>query len=304
LTLLDGVSYARKTNDRLMRGSPTVIIDAWMNLNEPGATEGFASDAHNSALMRQFHRQAASLTAGEEPADMIAEMDRHDVRAGLLTTLPVVDRGGYEKECEALALVSERFPGRFGLAPLLPRAMGMEAVRAVDHAAEIGSVGVRVMPALVGEAPDHRSYYPVYTRCVQLGLPITINVGLPGPALPAAVQDPIHLDQVCRDFPELIVVATHMGWPWTEVLIGLSQRHENLFIMTSAWAPEYYPAEMVRYLTSRGRGKVMFASDHPLVPLKRAIPGVASFDMSDEARQAFMFDTANRVFFQNSITAA
>jgi uncharacterized protein len=280
-----------------------VIIDAWTNLNEPGATEGFSSDAAVAALMRQFHKTAPIMRAGEEPADMVAEMDRLDVRAGLITTMPVIDRGGFEKECEALLGVAERFPGRFGVAPLLPRTMGLGAARAVARAAEIGAVAVRVMPAMVDAAPDHRSYYPAYTECVRLGMPITINVGLPGPAMPAEVQNPIYLDQVCRDFPELVVVGTHMGFPWTETLIGLSQRHENLFIMTSAWAPEYYPAEMVRYIRSRGQGKVMFASDHPLLPMKRAVAGIDAIEMSDEARRAFLFDTANRIFFHDSIAA-
>jgi predicted TIM-barrel fold metal-dependent hydrolase len=164
-------------------------------------------------------------------------------------------------------------------------------------------VAVRIMPARTGFPPSHRSYYPAFTKCVDESIPVTINVGLPGPALPAATQQPLELDQVCRDFPELTVVATHMGWPWHNELIGLCLRHPNLYIMTSAWSPKYYPAEMVDFIKGRGRGRVMFASDHPLVDAGRCLRELADLQLPPDAASQYLRAVAERLFFAGAPAA-
>ena len=100
---------------------------------------------------------------------------------------------------------------------------------------------IRVVPQVIELPPDYRDYYPAYSAAVDLDVPITVNVGMPGPLRPAEVQRPLSLDRVCLDFPELVVVATHMGHPWHEELLSMMVRHQNLYLMTSAWAPRYSP---------------------------------------------------------------
>jgi uncharacterized protein len=275
---------------------PTVI-DAWFNVNEAGVPDDFW-EGPNGAVVRQFHRQRESLSRGETRAQLIELMDKLGIARALISAFPAGEFAAFDRECELLASMSLDYPGRFGVAPYLPLELGMTGARAVTRAArEYGAVAVRIMPARVGYPPSDRRYYPVFTKCIDEALPVTINVGLPGPALPAATQQPLELDQVCRDFPELVVVATHMGWPWHNELIGLALRHPNLYIMTSAWAPSYYPPEMVDFIRGRGQGRVMFASDHPLVDAARCLRELSELELPPAAAEQYFRTVAGRLFF-------
>jgi uncharacterized protein len=273
------------------------VIDAWFNVNEAGVPDSFWQGP-NGAVVQQFHRQRDTLARGETRADLIAMMDRLGIARALISAFPVGDYAAFDHECDLLASMSADHPGRFGVAPYLPLELGMTGARAVTRAArEYGAVAVRIMPARVGFAPSDRRYYPVFTKCIDEAIPVTINVGLPGPALPAATQQPLELDQVCRDFPELTVVATHMGWPWHNELIGLALRHPNLYVMTSAWSPKYYPPEMVDFIKGRGQGRVMFASDHPLVDAARCLRELAEFQLPPAAADQYLHSVAEGLFF-------
>jgi predicted TIM-barrel fold metal-dependent hydrolase len=88
-----------------------------------------------------------------------------------------------------------------------------------------------------------------------------------------------------------------MGWPWQNELIGLMLRHPNLYAMTSAWAPRYYPVEMVDFIRGRGKGRVMFASDHPLVSLERCVSELDGLGLDESTLEPFVRGTALKVFF-------
>lgn len=278
------------------------VTDAWFNVNERGVPDEFW-DGPNGAVVQQFHRQREALARGETRAGLIEMMDDLGIRRALISAFPVGRWATFENECELLAGMCSDYPGRFGAAPYLPLELGMTGARAVTRAArDYGAVCVRIMPARTGLPPSHRSYYPVFTKCIDEAIPVTINVGLPGPALPAATQQPLELDQVCRDFPELTVVATHMGWPWHNELIGLALRHPNLFVMTSAWSPRYYPAEMVDFIKGRGRGRVIYASDHPLVDAGRCLRELEDLGIAPDAAGEFLNGVAERLFFPAAAT--
>ena len=100
--------------------------------------------------------------------------------------------------------------------------------------------------------------------CVELGIPFCTQVGHTGPLKPSDTGRPVpYLDRVALDFPELVIVGGHIGHPWTQEMIGLAWKHDNVYIDTSAYLPRYYPDELVHYLNSYGRGKVMFGTNWP-----------------------------------------
>ncbi len=121
-------------------------------------------------------------------------------------------------------------------------------------------------------------------------------MGFPGPRTPADPQRPVHLDNVCRTFPDLTVVMTHLGWPWHLEVIALLLKYERCFLMTSAWAPRHYPDELVHHMATRGVGKVMFATDYPLLSFDRCATEARSLPLGDEAAAAFLHRTAEEVF--------
>ena len=113
--------------------------------------------------------------------------------------------------------------------------------------------------------PSDAVYYPLYTKCAELELPLCINTGLPGPPIPGEVQNPIHLDRVCVRFPELKLCMIHGADPWWDIAIRLMIKYQNLRLMTSAWSPKRLPESLLHYMRTRGPDKVIFASDWPVL---------------------------------------
>ena len=144
---------------------------------------------------------------------------------------------------------------------------GMDTVRdLVRSVEELGAVAAAFFPCgCVPQVPiDNKRVFPVYAKCVELDIPIFVNVGVPGPRVPMKAQKVSHLDQVCWFFPELRVVMRHGGEPWADLAVKLMVKWPNLFYSTSAFAPRYYPKAIVDFAnSSRGAGKVMYAGYYP-----------------------------------------
>lgn len=165
-----------------------------------------------------------------------------------------------------------------------------------------GLVGVHITPSPWGLPPNDRWYYPLYARCVDLDLKLFSYVGAPGPLWPMEPNNPSHLDDVALAFPDLGIVAHHIGDPWTDVMIRLAARHPNVMICTSAWYPKTYPAELLAFMKGRWHGtpgaeRVMFASDYPLLDLDKTIAAARSLDLSQDQLRAVLHDNAQRWFF-------
>jgi predicted TIM-barrel fold metal-dependent hydrolase len=147
--------------------------------------------------------------------------------------------------------------------------------------------------------PSDAVYYPLYTKCCELGLPLCLNTGIPGPPLPADAQNPIHLDRVCVRFPELKLCMIHGADPWWDTAIRLMIKYRNLHLMTSAWSPRRLPESLLHYMRTRGPDKVMFASDSPVLPITRCIGEATQLDLPAEVLDKYLYRNADRFFFGN-----
>lgn len=174
----------------------------------------------------------------------------------------------------------------------------MDAVRELRRCVrELGFVGLRLLPWLWGLPPDDRRYYPLYAECIELGVPFCLQVGHAGPLRPSEPGRPIpYLDHVACEFPELKIVGGHIGYPWTTEMIALATKYPNVYIDTSAYKPSKYPAELVAFMKGRGKKKVLFGSNHPMIFPADCLSQVDALDLSDEAKQLFLHDNAARVF--------
>jgi predicted TIM-barrel fold metal-dependent hydrolase len=168
-----------------------------------------------------------------------------------------------------------------------------EIRRCVD---ELGFRAIRVLPWLWERPPTDPLFYPVYTACCELGVPFCTQIGHTGPLMPSEPGRPIHLDRVALDFPELVIVGGHIGYPWTDEAIAVATKHENVFIDTSAYTVSRYPAPLVEYLRGHGRGKVLFGTNYPMILPGKAIAGLDDLGLDDEARALFLAGNARRVF--------
>ncbi|MCA9688899.1 MAG: amidohydrolase family protein [Nannocystaceae bacterium] len=175
-----------------------------------------------------------------------------------------------------------------------PMAAVAEARRCVE---ELGFVGIRVLPWLWELPPDDRRYYPIYAACVELGVPFCTQVGHTGPLRGSEFGRPIpHIDNVALDFPALKIVAGHVGYPWTDEMVALATKYENVFIDTSAYKPARLPLQLVAFLRGHGRRKVMFGSNWPMIQPAACLQQLDMLELDDEARGLYLDGNAARVF--------
>jgi predicted TIM-barrel fold metal-dependent hydrolase len=173
----------------------------------------------------------------------------------------------------------------------------MDAVRELRRRAGEGFVALRSLPWLWEVPPTDRRYYPLYAACVDLGIPFCTQVGHTGPLRPSETGRPIpYIDQVAMDFPELVIVCGHIGYPWTTEMIAVADKHQNVYIDTSAYATHRYPTELVEYLKGRGTSKVLFGSNYPMMTPERALARFSDLQLDEPTAKAFLTDNARRVF--------
>ena len=164
-------------------------------------------------------------------------------------------------------------------------------------------VGVHITPSPWGLPPNDRWYYPLYARCVELKLKLFTYVGMPGPLWPMGPNDPAHLDDVALAFPELVIVAHHIGDPWTDMAVRLAARHANFYICTSAWSPKAYPHSLMEFMGgrwhgTRGSDKVIFASDYPLLDLERTTRAARALALPVADLRRILYENACALLFQ------
>ncbi len=261
-------------------------IDAWVNVELPPTPTNWQRQA-----AELFGRPVEELFRQHTHEEVLQAMDRSSVERALLTIRA-------ERPSAKVLKFLELNPGRFGLSALVDPRQGMKAVRALERVVRDHGVRLaRIIPCLFNLPPDDRVYYPIYAKCVELGLPISLNCGLPGPPLPGRCQDPIHLDDVCLFFPELTVIMAHGADPWWELAIRLLGKHPNLHLMTSAYAPKALPSRLLDFMNGRGSSKVMFATDYPFLTMERCMKEAAELELSPESLDSYLYRNAARVLF-------
>ncbi|HEY1740372.1 MAG TPA: amidohydrolase family protein [Acidimicrobiia bacterium] len=243
-----------------------------------------------------YFKGGESFLKQPELSELVDDMDAHGVeRAILMTTVSADD------ESRALQFVEakpERFAlavGGFNLLRPMPTVRALEAY-ARNHPVAYAAVG----PSFWGDGmypPTDPVYYPLYVKCCELDLALCMNTGIPGPPLPAEPQHPLHLDRVCYRFPELKLCMIHGADPWWDTAIRLMIKYKNLRLMTSAWSPKRLPEPLLHYMRTRGKDRVLFASDYPVLSFERTLGEANALDLPDEVRQAWLYDNADAFFY-------
>lgn len=199
---------------------------------------------------------------------------------------------------EEVAAQVEASPSRFrGLASSdirRPAEAVAEIRRWISHD---GFVGVRIVPWLWDLPPNDRRYYPIYAACCELGVPLCTQIGHTGPLLRSETGRPIpYLEDVLLEFPELVVVGGHLGFPWVDELTSLAIKFPNFHVDTSAYAAHRFPRSFVDFMRGPGRGRVMFGSNWPMLSPQLCLEKLDCLGLSDEEQSFFLERTACRVF--------
>ena len=258
-----------------------------------------------------FIRKQTKDRESREGFEFPVEYMFKDVPKGLPTDDPVslllqqMDRFGIEKAMvsvsdESAQSAVQMFPDRF-----IPSGSITEPNDVMGSVTRIRrdyeTYGIRatsVFPAgALPQVPiDDPKMYPIYATCVELGLPIFVCAGVPGPRVPFAAQEVSRIDIVMFDFPDLVFVTRHGCEPWEDLAVKLMVKWPNLYYSTSAFAPKHYPKAILDYANSRGADKVIYAGYFPMgLSLERIFSDLPDVPFTDEVWPKFLYGNAARI---------
>jgi hypothetical protein len=264
------------------------IIDVWMQ----HPTRRFL----DQPFLESLRRWARQDSLPEVPLSRTIEtMDEAGVGVGLLAAW-WGPRGALIENDEVASFVGEH-PGRFLGIASVDLCRPMEAVRELRRCARRGFRGLRIVPWLWGLPPDDRRYYPLYAECIELDIPFCLQIGHTGPLMSSEPGRPIpYLENVALEFPELRIVAGHIGAPWTQEIISLATKFPNLYVDTSAYKATRFPEDFVSFMRGRGARRVMFGTNYPMLTAAACLEGLGALDLGAEAIELFLHENARRVF--------
>jgi predicted TIM-barrel fold metal-dependent hydrolase len=236
-----------------------------------------------------------SFFKSPELSELIDDMDANGVARAILLT-------GLGRQGDRAQRYAQARPDRFSLAVggfdlLRP----MKTLRALESFARDHRIAYAIVgPSFWGDGmypPSDAVYYPLYTKCCELDLPLCMNTGIPGPPIAGEAQNPMHLDRVCIRFPELRLCMIHGADPWWDVAIRLMLKYRNLRLMTSAWSPKRLPQSLLHFMSTRGKDRILYASDYPVLSFQRCLGEARKLDLAPEVLQAWLQGNADSFFF-------
>ena len=245
-----------------------------------------------------------TLMAGLSLEEMIEKMEEAGIEKAFLIAartgrvgLPGCYHMPYSIVADACTKYPERFYGLAGIDPF----EGMNGVRAFEDAIKnMGFVGAHLYPHWYELAPDEAKYYPFYAKCCELNVPIQMQVGqsmiYSQEYRTKSVGQPIALDAVACDFPELKLIGIHVGIPWHDEMISMAWKHDNIFIGCDAHRPKYWPKSFIHYLNSYGQDKIIFGTDFPVLEFKKTIDDIDALGLKSEVRKKLLRDNVIRVY--------
>ncbi len=169
--------------------------------------------------------------------------------------------------------------------------------------ADHGVRGLKFHPSLQDFAPNDRSAYPLLEIAQEHGLPALFHTGQTGiganmrggGGVRLGLSNPMLLDDVAIDFPDLTIIMAHPSFPWQDEALAVATHKPNVYIDLSGWSPKYFPPQLVRYANSLLQDKVLFGSDYPLITPDRWMADFARLDIKDHVRPKILKDNAVRV---------
>lgn len=265
-------------------------IDAWMQ----HPTIKFLNHPMFESLRRWM---GIDLIEQDVPVEFtIAAFDEAGVDKGLLCAWHG-PQGPLISNDEVAAIVKAR-PDRFIGIGSVDLYKPMEAVYELRRCVnDLGFKGLRIVQWFWDLPPTDRLYYPLYVQCVELDIPICFQVGHTGPLRPSEPGRPIpYIDQVALDFPDLKIVGGHIGYPWTTEMIAVATKHRNVYIDTSAYTAKRYPPELVNYMKTNGKKKVLFGTNFPMITPAKCLEDLPSLELGEDVEKLFLYENAKRIF--------
>ncbi|OEJ23649.1 4-hydroxyphenyl-beta-ketoacyl-CoA hydrolase [Streptomyces agglomeratus] len=169
--------------------------------------------------------------------------------------------------------------------------------------AEHGVRGFKFHPSIQAFSPNDPLAYPLYEAIEELGVPALfhtgqtgIGAGVPGGGgIRLKYSNPMLIDDVAVDFPQLRVILAHPSFPWQDEALSVATHKPHVYIDLSGWSPKYFPPQLVRYANTLLKDKVLFGSDYPVITPDRWLADFAELDIKPEVRPKILKENAARL---------
>ena len=227
-------------------------------------------------------------------SSLVADMDG----AGVERVLICAQEGGsWRVTHEYTKSMVDQYPDRLcWTAGIDPRDI-VGGVRKLGAAVtEQGALGAHSYPHWFGIPPDDRAFYPFYAKCVELDVPIQIQVGMAFQAGLKSVGWPGSIDTIAVDFPDLKIVGIHTGYPWEREMVSVAWKHPNVYIGADCHHPSRFATELVEFIKGDGREKVMWGTNKPVFEFADHLAGVDALGLDEEAKRLFLYENVKRVY--------
>jgi len=249
----------------------------------------FLSPRGDAALAYLF-KGITDRPAITEPEQLLEALDAAAIGAAVVSIME-------PEHAEWVGKAHARFPRKILPAMIVDPTKGMDEVRrVVRYHEEFGVRCLRIPPFRYTLPPTDRVYWPFYVKAIELDIAVSMNAGMPGPRRPGWVQNPIHFDEVAYHFPELRLVMSHCGQPWTAEAVSVMAHWDNVFMSATSVAPKYWPPELVQFINTRGREKMLYGTEYPTIEWERSRAEIDGIALRPEAAPAFFAENARRVF--------
>lgn len=195
---------------------------------------------------------------------------------------------------------SDQFIGFASVDPWKEAAAVRELERSVN---ELGLRGLKMHPISQAFFPNDQRFYPLWEKCSELGVPVLfhtgqtgIGAGTPGgEGLKLKYAQPLYIDDVAADFPNLQIILAHPSVPWQEEQLSMALHKANVYIDLSGWSPKYFRPVLVQYATTILQDKVLFGSDYPAIQPERWLNDFELLEMKEPARQKILLENARKL---------
>lgn len=268
---------------------PAAIIDAWMQITTPR----MAAEPWLASLLRWTGQTEKDALPSVETT--LAAMDAAGVETGLISAW--TGPNGALISNDENAAFAQSSDGRLKPVMSVDLTDPMGAVREIRKRAKEGVVGVRALPWLWGLPPNDRRFYPVYAACIDEGLPFCTQIGHTGPLKTSEYGRLIpYLEDVMLDFPELVVIGGHVGFPWIDEVASMLHKFPNFYVDTSAYVLHRLPPDFVRLMKNEGRNRILFGTNWPMLAPAHCLKGLEALDLDEETTALFLRENAKRVY--------
>ncbi|HEX3244766.1 MAG TPA: amidohydrolase family protein [Chloroflexota bacterium] len=175
-----------------------------------------------------------------------------------------------------------------------------EARRCVE---DLGLKGFKFHPPIQAFEPSDPRFFPLFSAISALHVPAIFHTGMSGigagtpggSGIHLRYGQPMLLDDLAVEFPELIIIGAHPSWPWQEEMLAIARHKSNVYLDMSGWAPKYFPPSLVQQANSLLQNKCLFGSDFPVISPERWLQEFAELSFKETVRPKILKHNAAQV---------